>query len=335
VIGFGWPGAWPLLALAPLVGGFLALRLRARRRRLAELAGPRHAQLLAAAGHARRRRRLLLFSLSLFLACLALLQPRWGTVARDEQAPSLDLLVCLDVSRSMLARDLRPSRLERAQQEIRALTEAAPRNRYGLVCFAGDARLSVPLTADLATYAGLVDLAGPASVARGGTDLGAALERALEALDGGVGGAGRPAAVLLLSDGEDLEQRGLELAQRCREAGVVVHCVGFGSTRGSKIALESDGGESFLRGPDGAEVVTALDETGLRALAEATGGVYLGASDEPQPLVALHDRALVPMAGRAAASAGSREPRERYQWPLLAAYLLWILELAWAGRPRR
>ncbi len=328
---FGWPQGLPLLALAPLVAILLSSRARARRRRLEGLTGPRWDALRVHAHPAGPGRSRHLFSAALLFALLALLQPRWGRLSGAEETRRLDLLVCLDVSRSMLARDLRPSRLERAQAEIRALSETASQDRFGLVCFAGDARLAVPLTDDRRTYAGLVALAGPASVSRGGTDLGAALEKAMEALEG----RGDAAAVILLSDGEDLEQRGREAAARCREQGVVVHAVGLGSARGSKIAIEAAGGEAFLRGPDGAEVVSSLDAAGLRAVAEATGGLYLDAGDERQPLQALYERALRPLAASAPAAEQEREPVERYQWPLLAAFLLWILELAWTGRSRR
>ena len=134
---------------------------------------------------------------------------------RARLARGVDILVCLDVSRSMLAQDLQPSRLARAQEEIRALAARTESDRVGLVLFAGDARLAVPLTRDKDSFASLASRASPLSVERGGSDVGAALDTALGAL------TGAHEVILLLTDGEDLEARGLQAARRCRDRGII------------------------------------------------------------------------------------------------------------------
>lgn len=330
------PQAWPCLLAAPL-SWLLLRRMHAERsRRSAELLGPRAAVLSAEARPELGRRKQALFSAGLLLAGLAVMQPAGGAAGGGIQdglpAPgALDLLVCLDVSRSMLARDLLPTRLARAQAEIRALAARARGDRLGLVAFAGEARLLLPLTQDLDLYAELVELAEPGSAGRGGTDLGAALDAALAALPASAEGH---AAILLLSDGEDLEQTGAAAAARCAARGIPVHCLAFGSARGSKIALPGAQGEEFLRDRSGSEVLSAADLAGLRALALATGGSFTEAASAPQALERLYEEQLRGMHRPAADAAGVPARANLYAIPLLGAFLLWILELALAGRTR-
>jgi Ca-activated chloride channel family protein len=276
------------------------------------------------------RRRLL--AAGLLLALIALMQPIWGTGVRTVKQHGVDLLICLDLSRSMLARDLSPTRLRRAQHEIRTLADAVENDRLGLLVFAGEARLLVPFTRDTASFAELADLASPSSVPQGGSDLGAALKLALELLDGQAKDHG---AVLLLTDGEDLEERGQGAAEGFREKGIKVHCVGFGSTRGSKIALEDEGGETFLKDRSHNEVVSVMDAAGLSRIAETTGGEFAVAGIRPLPLLKIYEKEILPMKGKAFDTRGGTEGANCFQWPLLAAFLLFILELGISERRTR
>ena len=282
----------PLLLLAPAAWLLLRSADRARGKRLASALGPRVPV---------PRRRVALGSVGLLLALVAVLGPAWGAAAGDVEGA--DVVVCLDVSRSMLARDVDPDRLTRAKREIRALADRAAGDRLGLVVFAGEARAAVPLTDDMASFAELLDLADPTSVGRGGTDLGAALEAALDVLQG------REGSALLVTDGEDLGGRGLAAARLLKERGVRVHCVGLGTELGSKITTES----GFLRDRTGEDVVSAMDATGLRAIAEATGGTFGG---------------KVPDLSVTRRTGASDRRENRYQWFLAAAVLLWLLDLA-------
>lgn len=321
----------PFLLAVPLVVLGLWLRDRARRRRLADVLGPRAPRLAAEASVARRRWRRTFFTAALLLAGVAALQPAWGESTRPVEPRGVDLLVCLDVSRSMLARDVPPSRLERARREIRALADRAAGDRLGLVVFAGEARLVIPLTRDRASFVELAALAGPLSVPRGGTDLGAALDTALAAL---AGHDAEHVAVLLLTDGEDHAERGLRVARAAAQRGITVHCIGFGSARGAKIPVGDEGGESFLRDRAGNEVVSALKPATLRRIADATGGVYVDALEQPHALQQLYEARIEPAARAAFRARRDREKENRYQWPLLAAFLLWIAELGLGERRR-
>ncbi|MBW2415609.1 MAG: VWA domain-containing protein [Deltaproteobacteria bacterium] len=325
------PEALPFLLLAPLVWLSLWALDRARRRRFARVVGPRAPALAADLSRGRRRLQRVLFATALLLALLALLQPVWGDVTREVEQRGVDILVCLDVSQSMLARDLAPSRLERARREIAALAARATGDRLGLVVFAGEARLAVPLTRDRESFQELIGLADPLSVERGGTDLGAALATALEALKGQTG---EHEVVLLLTDGEDLEGRGLRVSNRCRERNVTVHTIGFGSALGAKIPIAGEGGEAFLRDRSGTDVVSKLDASTLRRIAEATGGGFRDAHARPHALPELYEQRILPMARKSFERDERRAKENRFQWPLLAAFLLWILDPCLGDRRR-
>lgn len=327
---FQRPEAWPLLLLAPLAWLAHAWSDRRRARRLARAAGQRAGKVAAELDPGRRRLRRSLRAAGLLLALLALLSPAWGEGYRRVEQRGVDLLVALDVSRSMLAADQAPSRLAAAKREILALTERVRGDRMGLVIFAGEARCVVPLTRDLRSLGELLDPVGPHSVAKGGTDLGAALEACLGALEGATGAS---EAILLLTDGEDLEGRGRAAASACRERGIVVHCVGFGTAAGAKIPLEEGGG--FLRDRTGAEVISSLAPASLRALAQETGGEYLEAQALPVPLIELYEKRVLPMARKSFEAEERKAALDRYQWPLLAGFLLWILALGATDRKPR
>lgn len=330
-LAFGQPVAGLLLLLVPLL--WLALRTadRARERRRRAAFGPRVARLAAAdlAGQDRVRR--LLFAAGGAGAALALLQPRWGRDDGLVAQRGIDLAVCLDVSQSMRARDLAPNRLEAARTAIAALAERARGDRLALVVFAGEARLLVPLTQDVDSFLALLQDADALSVRRGGTDLGAALDTALGALGRA---RGDHAAIVLVTDGEDHRQEGRAAAARCAARGVTVHCASFGSVLGSKIPVDTKQGEAFLRDASGAEVVTTPDPRSLRALAEATGGDQIDGGASTRSLVDLYQRRILPVARRALQATAVPEPRHRFQWFLLAAFLAWLGECAPRARRR-
>ena len=326
------PWGLPVLLAAPLLWWALRGFEGRRARQVAAFVGPRHRALTRGVRPRRRAARHLFFALGLLFGVAAALHPVFGAPSRARSWEGVDLVLCLDVSRSMLARDVAPDRLARAREEIHALARRAERDRLALVVFAGEARVVAPLTRDGASVAALADLADPTSVVRGGTDLGAALETALALLEAGAGSA---RAVVLLTDGEDHEERGLAAARRCRERGVAVHAVGLGTGLGGKIALEGGVSGAFVKDAAGAEVVTTLDETSLRRVTQAAGGAFVPVGSSAQPLVGLYEREVLPQARAAEDRAGRLEREDRFQWPLFVAVLCWLLDLALAERLRR
>ncbi len=313
------PQSWPL----PLAVGVVGWLLEVAERR-------REARRCAALGEAPPTRRRGLATLAMVLAASAFLEPARGQGEAPLSARP-DLVVCLDVSRSMLATDASPSRLAAAQAALVKMATAGQGERLALVLFAGVAQLAVPLTDDAAAFAEQVEVASPDRVARGGSDLAAAIDVALVALRAA---ESRGGAIVLLTDGEDLSRAVAvaDAAQRCRERGVVLHAVGFGSPEGRKIALPTAQGERFLVDREGREVISRLDEPGLAWLAEATGGSYVAARETDAPLDAIVSKIRRSSPPRFDASAAAVRPL--FQWLLVAALLLGTIDEA-AKRMRR
>lgn len=333
---FQAPELWPLVLLAPLAWGLLSRGAARRERALSKLLGTR------AAAHDQRnpqaeRIRRGLFCGGLLFAALATMRPSLGEEALPVGQDGIDVVVCVDVSRSMLAGDVQPSRLSRAQEELRALARRARGDRFALVAFAGEARLISPLTTDLGSFVDLARDLTPSTVELGGTDLQAALSSAFDALPEVPDSP--PRAILLITDGEDHGGRGLATAELLRDQGLSVHCFGLGTERGSRIAVPTRGAdgrlsERFLRS-NGDEVVTTLDASGLHKIAASTGGGYADLDTSRQPLVTLYEDSIRPTARRAARDETNPTLRDRFQWPLGIALLLLLIELLFVPRTGR
>jgi len=259
----------------------------------------------------------------LFLS-LAALGPVRGHTWREVRSLGLDIVCCIDTSRSMLAQDLRPSRIERAKREVRGLLDRLRGDRVALIAFSGDAREIAPLTSDRTTLSGLLDYVSPRDNQMGGTDLAAAIESALELFGER---SGSHEAICLLTDGEDLEGRALELANLAAERGIRIYVVGVGTQAGGKIPLVRDGQAEFLRDPEGNEVVTRLEGESLRRLAEETGGAYLSAEASPTPLEELYRARISKLEGRDLEGGKRRIPHDRYQWALALGLACMLAEV--------
>jgi Ca-activated chloride channel family protein len=269
------PRALWLLALAALALALGLWGLARRRAALRELAGALAARVAPGAGAARPAARLGLGSAGLALLALALARPQCGTRVELTRRYGMDLVVALDVSRSMLARDEKPDRLARARLEVGALLDRTRGDRVALVVFAADAFVQCPLTSDASAARLLLRAAAPEAMPRQGTSLAAALQTAGEVLRA-VERGGRSRAVVLLSDGEDNEPGAEEAAEALAADGVRVFTVGLGSPEGAPVPQ----GEGWKRDRRGQPVLTRLEEEALRSVAERTGGRYFRAAGQ-------------------------------------------------------
>jgi Ca-activated chloride channel family protein len=322
------------LLAAPALLAIGLWSLRVRRKELQRLVDARHARRFlpdfsAAAAHAR----LVLACFALLFAAFAAAGPVRGYTARSVQRRGLDLVVCIDTSRSMLVRDLRPDRLTRAKREVGGLIERLKGDRVALVAFAGDARDISPLTHDRTTLRALLERVGTEENVKGGTDLGAALSHALQLFDGR---SGAHEAIVLLTDGEDLEGKGLEAARVAAERGIRVYVVGMGTEGGGKIPqLGADGRESFVVDESGQEVISALVGDTLTQIAQASGGEYIAATRSATPLEELYIARINRLEGRDLEGGVEYLPHDRFQWFLGAAALCMFVEAGLRERKRK
>jgi Ca-activated chloride channel homolog len=269
--------AFLALALLGLVLGLLALVVGLRRRaRLARVLPGRQAERLAP-GVSRTRPALQgsLYGLGLMLLGIALGQPQCGSRSEVVKKRGIDVVVALDASKSMLARDVAPSRLERAKLELTTLLDELKGDRVGLVVFAGEAFVQSPLTSDYAAAKLFLGAVAPEQMPQGGSNIGAALRLAKQVLDGADRGS-KERVVVLLSDGEDLFGEVDDAVADLKEAGIQVLTVGVGSEAGEPIPLTNRRGEfvDYQKDRAGQTVITRLDRAGLSAIAEATGGAF-------------------------------------------------------------
>ncbi len=323
------PSWWPMLLLGPLMWFLMGRWDQLRAQRLALRIGPRTADLVPGLDPKLRQARRHLATAGFIFSALALMQPTWGRANSELANKGIDLVVCLDVSRSMSARDLQPSRLKRAKMDLKALADSLTGDRIGLIIFAGEAKLVSPLTRDANAFLTLLEDVDFTSVRQGGSNLAAALRVGCQALEGKEGDA---AAMIVLSDGEDHKDLARSVLEDPLSTTIPVHTVGYGTALGEKIPIDLGDGEEFLKDSAGREVVTVLNARGLQNVAGQYGGSYVDASVADSPVVDLYRNQVAPTLARSLAARSSLGRANRYQWPLLLAVFLFCVELALSDR---
>ncbi len=345
---WGSPEAsWWLVALGLLLVAY-AVRLAWRSRRLASL-GARQlvARLTATASLPRQVLRALLLLAGLGLLVVGLARPQLGGTAVNTRTAGIDVVFALDLSRSMEAKDLAPSRLGAARFLLESLLEKMGENRVALVPFAGIAYTQCPLTRDLSAIRVYLGDLRTDTIDRPGTAIGRALVEAVRLLGWRTKGeeeepetaAGRRAqerVVVLITDGEDHESDPKEAAALAAKEGIRVFAVGMGSLSGEPIPQYHPDGSlmGYLKDRDGKFVVTQLDDETLRAVAEETRGLFLPYEPGGTTLDALA-RALAELEKTELESSVRRQYDERFQYALAPALLLLLLEAVMGDRVRR
>ena len=247
-----------------------------KRRMLAIITGNRSSPVMLQTSPKRAAVKTVCIFISILLFAIVMLRPQWGQRMREVQNEGSDVLVALDVSRSMLARDVGTSRLERAKDAIRWIAGSLRGDRIGLIVFAGDSFLLCPLTSDIGAFMMFLDSAGPDSVQLQGTDIGAMFSEAYRVFQ-----KKRLTSkmLVLITDGEDHQGAAIPAMEKFKELGVSVYAMGIGRDRGGFIPADGNGGEVYLRDADGKLIRTASDSSLLKKLAGATGGAYMDISD--------------------------------------------------------
>jgi Ca-activated chloride channel homolog len=336
VIAWAYPNLLHLAALLPAVAAVAYLLYwRRRRHAAAALGDPALVRRLVGTDLRRfPRRSATLVGVAAAALGVAAAGPRWGDDAPPErEGPPADLVLVLDVSNSMLVRDVAPDRLERQREAARAVVARAAGGRVGLVVFAGSGHVVAPLTTDHAMIGMYLDALSPGMAYQGGSAVSSGIRQAVRLIRV-PGEARRTGALVLVSDGEAHEsEAAIRLAtSEASRARVPVHAVGVGTERGGPVPdvdPVTGLGSGYKREPTGEVAVSRLDRDLLRTVARATGGTYMDA-DEPGAL----DELAAALA-RVRGVPGAPVPGNRYAWFVALALVLVAADAAADARARR
>ena len=214
--------------------------------------------------------------IALLAGVIMLARPQFGSKIEDVKKQGVEVIIALDVSNSMLAEDIQPDRLTRAKQAISRLVDDLDNDKIGLIVFAGDAYIQIPITTDYISAKMFLSAINPNMVPKQGTAIGAAINLAEKSFSPG---EGKSKAIIIITDGENHEDDPVKDAEDAAKAGIVIHTVGIGSTDGVPIPFTINGKKDYLKDVDGNTVVTKLDEEILKKIALSTNGNYVRANN--------------------------------------------------------
>ena len=312
------------LWLIPLVAVALVIHGRQKKRGLERFADPE--LLLRLTGADLEGRRLvkgLLLLTSLFLLLLALAGPRWGSHYQEVAQKGVDIMILLDVSPSMLVEDVEPNRLERARREIVDFLQVVQGDRLGLVAFSGAAFVQCPLTLDYAALQMFLKGLRPDLLSVLGTDIGAAIETGMSSFKLK---SETDKVMLLITDGEDNEGKGLEAARKAAAKGIKIFIYGVGEKSGGPIPV-NDGKGGFKQDKGGKLILSKLEEENLEDIARLTGGAYVRSVSGDSDLDLLYFRGIKSRTeARTLKSGKIKVSEERFSIFVLAALCLMVFE---------
>jgi len=273
----------------------------------------------------------LLWSALAFLI-LGVANPQIGTKLEEVKREGVDIMIALDVSNSMKAEDIRPNRLESAKQEISNMIEKFQNDRIGIIVFAGESYLQLPLTMDYSSARLILSAIDVDIVPIPGTAIGSAIQLSMKSF---AAGEKKHKVIVVISDGENHEDDAIAAAKEAHDDGVVVHTVGMGSPEGVPIPLYQNNVLSgYRKDGDGNTVVTRLDEQSLRQIAEAGGGVFVRATNQEDEL----DEILRQVQAMEKKEFGAKiftEYEDRFQYLLAVGLVLLLLDVFISERKNR
>lgn len=287
---------------------------------LHRIAAPRLTRRLTkSSSNSRRRFRIAMIAAVVCLLCLSILDPRWGTKYNEVEQQGIDTFFVLDVSRSMLAEDVRPNRLERATTAVEDVLDVMGSDRAGLITVAGDAVLTVPLTLDYGSLRLALDDVSPRSVNRGGTMIGDGIRLATNSFTDDVQDH---KAIIVLTDGEDMGSFPVEAAAAAAELGILVYTVGIGdSTTGARIPTTTFGQPTYII-YEGEEVWSVMNPMELTNVANAGGGAFVPAGIANLDLASIYAKRIASDSGRSFDSVKLEQFIPRFQWFAIPALFI-------------
>ncbi len=266
--------------------------------------------------------RFILFLFAFSLLVIGWANPQIGTRLEEVKREGIDLIIALDVSNSMKAEDIRPNRLERAKQSISRLIDQLENDRIGIIIFAGQAYVQLPITSDYAAAKLFLSTIDTDIIPTQGTAIGAAIDLAAKSY---AGQDNKHKALVIITDGENHEDDALEAAKKANEEGIIIHTIGFGSPDGAPIPVYRNGAQiDFIKDNEGNTVLTKLNEITLEQIAEAGKGQYIRATNNDDGL----SRILGQIAGMEKKTFAVKQftgYEDRFQYFLIAALSLLVI----------
>ena len=282
---------------------------------------------------------LLLFAIGFII--LGLANPQVGSKMEEIKREGVDLMICLDISNSMLAEDIKPNRLERAKQAISKLIDNLRNDRIGLIVFGGEAYIQLPITTDYSAAKMFLSTISTDIVPTQGTAIGEAIKLSMKSFSSDYynpegenpqQGVQKNKAIIIITDGENHEDDAIEAAKNAAEKGMFVHTIGMGLVNGAPIPVYQRGRQiGFKKDKYGSTVITKLNETMLRQIASSGNGEYIRANNIQSGLSVL----LTEINKLEKVKFGSKvftDYEDRFQYPIAIALLFLILELIIAER---
>lgn len=286
------------------------------------------------AGRVRQVWKAVLVLAAFFLIVISLTRPAWNPRLEKIERKGRDIVILLDVSRSMMAEDLKPNRLERARLAVRDLVDELDGDRVALVAFAGTSLVKCPLTQDYGFFRMMLDDTGPENISRGGTLIGDALRKTIKEVYSDP--LKRFKDIILITDGEDHDSFPVEAAKEVGERGIRLIAIGLGDeNEGQRIpVMDESGSRTFLR-HDGQEVWTRLDADALRKMVDSTpGGRYLNVATGTFDLGAIHRHLVADAEKRDLESTTINRYEEKFQIFLGIAIALLLVEMVVSERKK-
>ncbi len=328
-IQIGNPNSIWLLAIVATGLVLTGIAIVARRRAAQKFASAKtRRQLMPPGSPSRHWISAILITASLALLAVALMDIRWGKTWREVPQKGIEVMFVLDVSRSMLAEDASPNRLDRAKQQIKDMVDEMAGDRVGLVVFAGETRQQVPLTSHYEDFKQTLDSVGPHSVRRGGSRLGDALTAAA---NGFISKTNEHKAIMIFTDGEDQESEPVEVAKKLyAEKGIRMFPVGLGDMdQGARIPDTESRSGGFMQ-HDGQQVWSKMNGRILSQIATETNGAYVPAGTKRVNMSDVYHGYIADVEQTEFETAKINAYIARFQWFAVPALALLLLEVFWS-----
>lgn len=309
-----------LLLLVPVIPAVYAVvkgLRRARIRRFGDEAMVR--ELMPHYSSAKGWIRIVLFTLAFMFFVVGLARPQIGAKLSERKIKGAEIMICLDVSNSMLAQDYSPNRLERAKMAISSIVDKLRDDRIGLIIFAGTSFVQLPVTTDYVSAKMFLSSIDAGSIPVQGTAIGDAIHTAIKSFSAQ---SEKSRVIILITDGENHEDDAVAAAKEAGDSGIKIYTIGVGSTRGQPIPVDGQ----LLTDKDGNIVVSKLDEAVLRKVAAAGGGAYVHAGNDEFGLNPIIDD-IRRMEGEEFSSVVFEQYDEQYVYFFALALLLLVIEI--------